>query len=104
MKMWCPAKGWAHAQWGNAVCKPLALPVTNGENRISSLEHIQSTTESVESPARVAIPRRGTQTGVRSRVRSRLERIASTRGAPIVAFAGLLAISLAFKVRGLGSA
>ena len=37
-------------------------------------------------------------------LRTRLERAASTRAAPIAAFIGLLLVSLAFKARGLGSA
>ena len=37
-------------------------------------------------------------------MRPRLERVAATRAAALAAFGGLLAVSLAFKVRGLGSA
>jgi mannosyltransferase len=83
-----------------------ATPSDARRNRISSLEHTQATTESVDSPAKVAqLPRRERPgDGAALTLRSRVERIAGTRAAAIAAFGGLLVISLAFKARGLGSA
>ena len=71
---------------------------------ISSLEHIPSATDSVDAPARVArLPRRSLK-DPRTGWRDRAQRAAGTRAAAIAAFGLLLAISLAFKDRGLGSA
>jgi hypothetical protein len=75
--------------------------------RISSIEHIPSAKDQVDSPARVARLPRGSQAppgGRRARLRAGFERAADTRAAAIAAFGALLAISLAFKARGLGSA
>lgn len=59
----------------------------------------------MDTGARVArLPRRRSASAGPSAAPGRLARIATTRAAAIAAFGGLLAISLAFKVRGLGSA
>jgi hypothetical protein len=75
--------------------------------RISSLEHIPSTTDPVDSPAPLTrLPRSADREpgSAATGLRSRLEHAAGTRAAAIAAFGALLAISLAFKARGLGSA
>jgi mannosyltransferase len=103
MKTCCPAIGLAACAVGHAKT---AATQSRTENRISSLEHTQPATESVESPARVTeLPRhKRPRDQARPALRTRLEQLAGTRAAAIAAFGGLLAISLAFKARGLGSA
>src|SRR5215208_1038827 len=108
MKIRFPARGLAACAVGHARTATSRAPSSDvRRRRISSLEHISSTKDSVDSPARVArLPRGakrqpGTPDGGR---RARLERIAATRAAAIAAFGALLAISLAYKARGLGSA
>src|SRR3954451_11377869 len=107
MNMRLPARGLAACAAGHARAAASTTPSDVRRNRISSLEHIPSTTDQVDSPARVArlprsVPR--SPAGGRSPLRDRLDRAAGTRAAAIAAFGALLAISLAFKVRGLGSA
>src|SRR5215211_3381885 len=107
MKIRLPARGFAARAVGHARTATSRAPSSDvRRRRISSLEHIPSTKDSVDPPARVArLPRRAKhEPGASSSPRERLERAAGTRAAAIAAFGGLLAISLAFKARGLGSA
>src|SRR3954453_8457215 len=94
MKIRFPASGLAASAAGHARTATSRAPSSDvRRRRISSLEHIPSTKDSVDSPARVA-----------RLLRVRLEGMAATRAAAIASVGALLAISLAFKVRGLGSA
>src|SRR4051812_63838 len=106
MKICLPARGFAACALGHPrTAASTAISSDVRRKRISSLEH--TTKDSVASHARVARLPRGDQKqphAPQRGVRPRLERVASTRAAAIAAFGGLLAISLAFKVRGLGSA
>src|SRR3954451_22777098 len=108
MKIRFPARGLAACALGHPRTATSRAPSSDfRRRRISSLEDIRPTTDQVDSPARVAgLPRgahrRGAQRG--PGLRARLERAAGTRAAAIAAFGGLLAVSLAFKARGLGSA
>src|SRR3954451_13889944 len=108
MKIRFPARGLAACALGHPRTATSRAPSSDfRRRRISSLEDIRPTTDQVDSPARVAgLPRgahrRGGERG--SGLRARVERAAGTRAAAIAAFGGLLAISLAFKARGLGSA
>jgi mannosyltransferase len=88
------------------ACKGCTTARRRTEKRISSLDHIPSATDPVDSPARVRrLPRGPAPSGkTRPGVRARLEQVANTRAAAIAGFGALLAISLAYKVRGLGSA
>jgi hypothetical protein len=108
MKIRFPARGFAACALGHPRTAASAAPSSSDlrRRRISSLEHIPSAKDQADSPARVArLPRRAHRPGGgRSGLRARLERIAETRAAAIGAFGALLAISLAFKARGLGSA
>src|SRR3954453_19165530 len=108
MKIRFPARGLAACALGHPRTATSRAPSSDlRRRRISSLEDIRPTTDQVDSPARVAMPPRGTHpvSGGRARgLRGRLARAADTRAAAIAAFGGLLAISLVFKARGLGSA
>src|SRR5215212_8287668 len=104
MKIRLPARGFAASALGHPRTAASRAPSSSElrRRRISSLEQIPSTKDSVDAPARVAsVPRSANRRGS---ARARLERAAATRAAAIAAFGGLLAISLAFKARGLGSA
>src|SRR5436190_16641522 len=107
MKICLPARGLAACAVGHTrTAAKRAVSSEVRRRRISSLEHIPSTKDSVESPARVArLPRRDHHPGAppSGGLRARLERMASTRAAAIAAFGALLAISLAYKARGLGT-
>src|SRR4051812_38395911 len=106
MKICLPARGFAACALGHPrTAASTAISSDVRRKRISSLEH--TTKDSVASHARVARLPRGDQKqphAPQRGLRGRLERAASTRAAAIAAFGGLLAISLAFKARGLGSA
>src|SRR3954468_15392003 len=108
MKIRFPARGLAACALGHPRTATSRAPSSDfRRRRISSVEDIRPTTDQVDSPARVpGLPRgahrRGAERG--AGMRARLERAAGTRAAAIAAFGGLLAISLAFKARGLGSA
>src|SRR3954452_1972554 len=108
MKIRFPARGLAACALGHPRTATSRAPSSDfRRRRISSLEDIRPTTDQVDSPARVPrLPRgahpRGAERG--PGLRARLEGAAGTRAAAIAAFGGLLAISLAFKARGLGSA
>src|SRR4051794_11515260 len=107
MKTCLPARGLAACAVGHARTAASSTAISDlRRRRISSLEHIPSTKDSVDTPARVArLPRRAYRPdSPRSEWRTRLDRVASTRAAAIAAFGALLAISLAYKVRGLGMA
>src|SRR4051812_16984410 len=108
MKIRFPARGLAACALGHPRTATSRAPSSEfRRRRISSLEDIRPTTDQVDSPARVARLPRGahrSDASRRSGLRSRFERAAGTRAAAIAAFGGLLAISLAFKARGLGSA
>src|SRR3954453_19497044 len=94
MKIRFPASGLAASAAGHARTATSRAPSSDvRRRRISSLEHIPSTKDSVDSPARVA-----------RLLRVRLEGMAAKRGGAIAAFGGLLAILLLYKARGLGSA
>src|SRR3954454_22344531 len=106
MKICLPARGFAACALGHPrTAASTAISSDVRRRRISSLEH--ATKDSVASHARVARLPRGDQRqphAPQRGLRGRLERAASTRAAAIAAFGGLLAISLAYKARGLGSA
>jgi mannosyltransferase len=106
MKICLPARGFAACALGHPrTAASTAISSDVRRKRISSLEH--TTKDSVASHARVARLPRGDQRqphAPQRGLRGRLERAASTRAAAIAAFGGLLAISLAYKARGLGSA
>ncbi|HEX6714011.1 MAG TPA: glycosyltransferase family 39 protein [Thermoleophilaceae bacterium] len=108
MKIRFPARGFAACALGHPRTATSRAPSNDvRRRRISSLEHIPSAKDQADSPARVARLPRGAHRppgAGRPRLRQRFERAAATRAAAIAAFGGLLAISLAFKARGLGSA
>src|SRR3954451_13889294 len=108
MKIRFPPRGLAACALGHPRTATSRAPSSDfRRRRISSLEDIRPTTDQVDSPARVARLPRGAHprgAGRGAGLRARLERADGTRAAAIAAFGGLLAISLAFKARGLGSA
>src|SRR3954471_19390756 len=109
MKIRLPARGLAACAEGHPRTA-IAIAAASSDvrrRRISSVEHIPSTKDSVDTPARVArLPRRahGSNDDPRTGLRARADRIARSRAAAIFAFGLLIAISLAYKTRGLGSA
>src|SRR4051794_8641736 len=102
MNMWRPDRGLA-PNAVSAVSSAKALR-QQAAATISPLLEPPETTERIG--ARVArLPRRGRSSSAAApRSENRWARMAGTRAAAIAFFGGLLIISLAFKVRGLGSA
>src|SRR4051812_25268834 len=106
MKICFPARGLAACAVGHRRTAATTAVSSDGRRRrISSLEHIPSTKDSVDTPARVArLPRRAKRPTLPSGsgLRERLAAAAATRAGAIAGVGALVILSALLRVRGLG--
>src|SRR5436853_2358775 len=117
MNILCPASGFAACAIGACATSvtPMAtaiaiirslpgrIPAAVGGKIISSLDHIGAAEDSADTAASVArLPRRERGSSAPAGPGSRLDRALATRAVAIALFGGLVAVSLALKLRGLG--